>query len=270
MSDDTVSEDEQPLFVSFQSIILQFDYLQMLTIKNPLPLCTQPFLSFDQSNQLSNEISAVLMAVQVPQPSSSSSSSSSSAQPHVHTLAPHLQMLQDELSRVANSIGGAGGGNNRITASLRGGGAANVNPVNGGRGRRMRLRNNRLQNNAFENIVQDFLINVTGAHHQGGQPMFFVGNPEDYVYGRDGLDTIVTQLLNQIDGTGPPPLARNKIAEIPKVEVTAEQVAEKLQCSVCWEDFLLAETVHKLPCLVSCSWVGKSNKLFSLISCIYL
>lgn len=147
-------------------------------------------------------------------------------------------------------------GNNRVRSSVWDGSAPGANPVNGGRGRRQRVRNNRMQNNVFENIVQDFLINVTGggpggAQAGGGVPMFFVGNPEDYVYGRDGLDTIVTQLLNQIDGTGPPPLARDKIAEIPKVEVTPEQVAEKLQCSVCWEDFILAETVQKLPCVVS-------------------
>ena len=32
------------------------------------------------------------------------------------------------------------------------------------------------------------------------------GNPGDYAWGRGGLDVIVTQLLNQMDGTGPPPL----------------------------------------------------------------
>lgn len=84
-----------------------------------------------------------------------------------------------------------------------------------------------------------------------GSPMYFMSNPADYVYGRDGLDTIVTQLLNQMDGTGPAPLTTRKIAKIPHVQVTAEQVAEKLQCSVCWDNFKLAERVRKLPCLVS-------------------
>lgn len=198
------------------------------------------------------------MAVNAAHMPSAGSSSSHSHTPDYEN-AIHLQ---DSMNRLASSDAMNGrplttttsGGNNRVTASLRGGGAAGVNPVNGGRGRRMRVRNNRLQNNAFEHIVQDFFINVSGGPTgaQGaGMPMFFVGNPEDYVFGRDGLDTIVTQLLNQIDGTGPPPLAREKIAEIPKVEVTPEQVAEKLQCSVCWEDFILAETVQKLPCVVS-------------------
>ena len=51
---------------------------------------------------------------------------------------------------------------------------------------------------------------------------------------------------------GPPPLEKEKIAEIPKVEVTISQVEkEKLQCSVCWDDFILSEIVRKLPCTVT-------------------
>lgn len=49
---------------------------------------------------------------------------------------------------------------------------------------------------------------------------------------------------------GPPPLDKEKINDIPKVEITEDQVESKLQCSVCWEDFKLTESVRKLPCLV--------------------
>lgn len=49
---------------------------------------------------------------------------------------------------------------------------------------------------------------------------------------------------------GPPPLDQDKIAEIPKCEIVQEQVDSKLQCSVCWEDFQLQETVRQLPCSV--------------------
>ncbi|KAJ6633294.1 E3 ubiquitin-protein ligase Iruka [Pseudolycoriella hygida] len=98
----------------------------------------------------------------------------------------------------------------------------------------------------FDSIVQDFIVSLTGG---AGQPMYIMGNPGDYVYSRDSLDTIVTQLLNQMDGTGPPPLTKDKIAEIPKVAVTEDQVNSKLQCSICWEDFQLTETVRRLPCV---------------------
>lgn len=35
-----------------------------------------------------------------------------------------------------------------------------------------------------------------------GNVQLFLGNPGDYAWGREGLDAIVTQLLNQMDSTG--------------------------------------------------------------------
>uniref|UniRef100_A0A1Q3F5I8 RING-type E3 ubiquitin transferase n=2 Tax=Culex tarsalis TaxID=7177 RepID=A0A1Q3F5I8_CULTA len=104
--------------------------------------------------------------------------------------------------------------------------------------------------NNLDNILREILISVADGANGGvgGTPMFFMGNPADYAWGREGLDTIVTQLLNQMDNTGPPPLEKEKIAEIPKVTISAEQVDMKLQCSVCWEDFQQDEVVRKLTC----------------------
>lgn len=106
--------------------------------------------------------------------------------------------------------------------------------------------------------------------YSGKMDRLFLGNPGDYVWGRDGLDTIVTQLLNQMDGSGPPPLPRKQIDEIPIATVSQTQIGQfthnclpqilvspvsspalsdiKLQCSICWEDFVLAEIVRQLPC----------------------
>ncbi|XP_028050737.1 E3 ubiquitin-protein ligase Iruka isoform X3 [Monomorium pharaonis] len=125
-------------------------------------------------------------------------------------------------------------------------------------GRRTSSSNRRRQETLqmpIENFIQDFLFNLSGAASlsnsvgQDAQPsVLFLGNPGDYVWGRDGLDAIVTQLLNQMDGTGPPPLSRNQIDEIPTTTITQNQVDCKLQCSVCWEDFKLSEPVRQLPC----------------------
>ena len=53
----------------------------------------------------------------------------------------------------------------------------------------------------------------------GGIPMMpLYGNPGDYAWGRGGFDSIVTQLLNQMDGTGPPPMSENNIKSIPTVK----------------------------------------------------
>lgn len=109
-------------------------------------------------------------------------------------------------------------------------------------------------NISVETFIQDFLLNLSEGVAQAAQlPVFnirlFLGNPGDYVWGQDGLDAIVTQLLNQMDGTGPPPLPRKQIDEIPTVTVGELHVDSKLQCSVCWEDFQLSEPVKQLPCL---------------------
>lgn len=56
---------------------------------------------------------------------------------------------------------------------------------------------------------------------------FLLSNPPgDYAWGREGLDTIVTQLLNQMDSSGPPPLSTDKIDAIPFVVVTDAQVCK--------------------------------------------
>lgn len=57
---------------------------------------------------------------------------------------------------------------------------------------------------------------------------FFLGNPGDYAWGREGLDAIVTQLLNQMDVTGPPPLDKQKIREIPVTVIEQEQVGKSI------------------------------------------
>lgn len=103
----------------------------------------------------------------------------------------------------------------------------------------------------FENLLQDFIVNLgVGVNWgTGGNMQLFLGNPGDYAWGREGLDAIVTQLLNQMDSTGPPPVSKDVIDALPIVEVTDEQVTAKLQCSVCWEDFMCKENVRQLPCL---------------------
>nr|CAH7749288.1 unnamed protein product [Callosobruchus chinensis] len=95
----------------------------------------------------------------------------------------------------------------------------------------------------LENLLQDFIVNLgVGVNWgtTGGNWQLFLGNPGDYAWGREGLDAIVTQLLNQMDSTGPPPVSKAVIDALPIVEITAEQFVAKLQCSVCWEDFLTA------------------------------
>ncbi|XP_017777787.1 PREDICTED: E3 ubiquitin-protein ligase RNF115-like isoform X2 [Nicrophorus vespilloides] len=108
-----------------------------------------------------------------------------------------------------------------------------------------------MQPQTFENLIQEIIVNLgVGVNVMGGNGnmQFVFGNPGDYAWGREGLDAIVTQLLNQMDTPGPPPLAKDIIDAIPVVDVSKEQVDAKLQCSVCWEAFQLNEKVRQLAC----------------------
>merc|ERR1719206_848874 len=56
----------------------------------------------------------------------------------------------------------------------------------------------------------------------GGNVMY--GNPGDYVWGRGGFDAIVTQLLNQLEGTGPPPMPKANIdKEVQTIQITQKR-----------------------------------------------
>ncbi|XP_016070357.1 PREDICTED: E3 ubiquitin-protein ligase RNF126 isoform X5 [Miniopterus natalensis] len=73
-------------------------------------------------------------------------------------------------------------------------------------------------------------------------------NPMDYAWGANGLDAIITQLLNQFENTGPPPADKEKIQALPTVPVTEEHVGSGLECPVCKDDYELGERVRQLPC----------------------
>uniref|UniRef100_A0A1B0CF82 RING-type E3 ubiquitin transferase n=1 Tax=Lutzomyia longipalpis TaxID=7200 RepID=A0A1B0CF82_LUTLO len=109
------------------------------------------------------------------------------------------------------------------------------------RGRANRNPRIGVHNVNLDSFLHDFVISVMGAGP--GTPMFFMGNPGDYAWGHEGIDTIVTQLLNQMEARTAALGAGRKLMKYPK-----EQVNTKLQCSVCLEDFQLSETVRQLPC----------------------
>ncbi|XP_031569069.1 E3 ubiquitin-protein ligase Iruka-like [Actinia tenebrosa] len=62
------------------------------------------------------------------------------------------------------------------------------------------------------------------------------------------LFSILLQLLNQLEGTGPPPAENDKIEALPTIIIDQEQVDAKTECAVCQEQFHLSEGVKGLPC----------------------
>ncbi|XP_073340491.1 E3 ubiquitin-protein ligase RNF115 isoform X2 [Pagrus major] len=105
-------------------------------------------------------------------------------------------------------------------------------------------------------IVQQFL---TGLFANNGNPgaapaalssmLQLYANPGDYAWGQGGLDAVITELLGQLESTGPPPAEREMISSLPTVCISEEQTDCRLECPVCREEYSLGEFVRKLPCL---------------------
>ncbi|KAL5283244.1 RNF115.2 family protein [Megaselia abdita] len=187
------------------------------------------------------------------QPNIPQSSTSSSSDQHDSTRQQDLENLRDEIASLLVSRTG-------IIPSIPGIPNVSVSSSSGSvapssaRQAAISSSNSSGSHQPFhrlDNILLE-VLNTLSRNDLGGMensPMFFMGNPGDYAWGREGIDTIVTQLLNQMDTAGPPPLPKDKIDEIPTVQIHESDIENKLQCSVCWEDFVLNENVRKLPCM---------------------
>ncbi|XP_041663909.1 E3 ubiquitin-protein ligase RNF115 [Cheilinus undulatus] len=112
------------------------------------------------------------------------------------------------------------------------------------------------QRPAVEGIVQQFL---SGLFANNGNPgaapaalysmLQLYGNPGDYAWGQGGLDAVITELLGQLESSGPPPAEKDMISSLPTVCISKEQTDCRLECPVCREEYVLGESVRKLPCL---------------------
>ncbi|KAJ1349814.1 hypothetical protein KIN20_005467 [Parelaphostrongylus tenuis] len=71
----------------------------------------------------------------------------------------------------------------------------------------------------------------------------------DYVWGENGMDRIVTQLFNQMDGNlRPIGLTEQQINRLPIIKVSEQHVEKATQCTTCFEDFKKGELVVELLC----------------------
>ena len=81
-----------------------------------------------------------------------------------------------------------------------------------------------------------------------GGDLQVMGNPGDYAWGPNGLDNIITQLISQLDGSGPPPAQDDKIDCLPDVTVPEKCIEDKLDCTICQDYFEADVKVKQLPC----------------------
>jgi len=73
------------------------------------------------------------------------------------------------------------------------------------------------------------------------------GSPGDYAWGRN-FEDLLNQFFHAGGRPGNPPAAEKAIQELTTMNVTQDQVDEKLDCSICKDEFSLDETVTQLPC----------------------
>ncbi|XP_018331595.1 E3 ubiquitin-protein ligase RNF126-like [Agrilus planipennis] len=102
----------------------------------------------------------------------------------------------------------------------------------------------------LENIITDFFrgFGMIRTGEDGTTVQVIFGNAADYANTREEFDAIVTQLLDQMEGSGTPPLPKELLDAIPTVKITDEHLISKPICSVCWEEFVLDENVRQLAC----------------------
>ncbi|KAK3779546.1 hypothetical protein RRG08_045292 [Elysia crispata] len=99
----------------------------------------------------------------------------------------------------------------------------------------------------FHGII-NYVLQRLGTDLGRGSPLVLHGNPGDYAWGAGGLDTVISQLLNHLEGTGAPPAQKEKIESLQRVIIDQPHVDAQLQCAICMEDFELGTEVRKLPC----------------------
>eukprot|EP00124_Ichthyophonus_hoferi_P004057 Ihof_evm1s404 gene=Ihof_evmTU1s404 len=81
-----------------------------------------------------------------------------------------------------------------------------------------------------------------------GTPAGATGNMGDYAWGPDGLDNIISRLMDQLQG-GAPPAPLSVIESLPTIRITKDYLGgEKKECTVCMEVWKEDEEARKLPC----------------------
>ncbi|KAJ3041808.1 hypothetical protein HDV00_008698 [Rhizophlyctis rosea] len=76
-----------------------------------------------------------------------------------------------------------------------------------------------------------------------------VGNPGDYVFGANGLDDVITRLMDQHARANQPPSASDEVIDaLEKGKAVLSELREHTECPVCQDDYVEGEEVMKMPC----------------------
>ena len=73
------------------------------------------------------------------------------------------------------------------------------------------------------------------------------GNFGDYVFGNRQFDEILSRLMEQSNG-GAPPASEDALKELKLHKITQKEIDEKIECSVCKDEYEMDEEVKIMPC----------------------
>lgn len=77
------------------------------------------------------------------------------------------------------------------------------------------------------------------------------GQMGDFVYSQEGLDRIISQLMEQTaTSNAPGPASQNDIESLPRKKVTEDMLGPEhtAECSICMDEVHIGEEVTELPC----------------------
>eukprot|EP00127_Corallochytrium_limacisporum_P003325 Clim_evm14s148 gene=Clim_evmTU14s148 len=111
----------------------------------------------------------------------------------------------------------------------------------------------------FSDILMRFLQaalaqNSSGRGNSGRLPpglelFSMYGSPEDYAWGPNGMDEIISRLMEQAPNQGPPPASEDAINALPEMLYTEKHREQGWdECPVCRDTFELQARLRHLPC----------------------
>ncbi|OMJ26415.1 putative RING finger protein [Smittium culicis] len=86
--------------------------------------------------------------------------------------------------------------------------------------------------------AQSFFSNLFGT----------AGNVGDYAWGPNGLDDIITQLMEQNQGNTPHPTSEEYIAKLERIKISSDNLDPKKECGICMDEYAESDTAIVLEC----------------------
>jgi len=93
------------------------------------------------------------------------------------------------------------------------------------------------------NMMQHLWLNLLGVPLGDHDGQF-----GDYAVTNEGLDRIITQLMEQTNGDKPVPAPDDMIARLPRFRVAANSPMLQQDCAVCKDEFEVSQETIELPC----------------------